>query len=162
MSLQGIYLASRALNAHQRTLEITGQNVANANTPGYSRQIAVLRPVGSTDSTTLAGVSGATGGGVDASTILRSHASWLDRSADTLRAQVGDASVGSQLATRIEGLMGEPSDTGLQASLDRFFTAFQAVGDRPNDTTLRSAAVLSAAAAACCCMSLLMLSSSLR
>nr|WP_309694467.1 flagellar hook-associated protein FlgK [Armatimonas sp.] len=144
MSLQGIYLASRALNAHQRALETTGQNVANANTPGYSRQVVSLKSVSATDSTTLSGVNGGVGGGVDASIILRSHASWLDRSADTLRAQVGDATVASQLAARIEGLTGEPSDTGLQATLDRFFTAFQAAADRPNDTTLRSAATRAA------------------
>jgi flagellar hook-associated protein 1 len=80
MSLQGIYLASRALNAHQRALETTGQNIANVNTPGYSRQVTALRSVSSSDSTTLSGVSNGVGGGVDATIILRSHASWLDRS----------------------------------------------------------------------------------
>lgn len=144
MSLQGIYLASRALSAHQRALETTGQNISNANTPGYSRQVVSLRPESSTDQVTLSGASGSVGGGVDASLILRSHASWLNRSADTLRAQVGDASIANQLATRIEGITNEPSDTGLQATLDRFFSAFQAVADRPNDTTLRSAAIRSA------------------
>jgi flagellar hook-associated protein 1 FlgK len=144
MSLQGIYLASRALDAHQRALETTGQNIANVNTPGYSRQVTALRSVSSSDSTTLAGVSNGVGGGVDASIVLRSHASWLDRSTDSLRAQVGDATIASRLATRVEGVIGEPSDTGLQASLDRFFAAFQAVADRPNDSTLRTAAVRSA------------------
>ena len=33
MSFFGINLASRALRAHQRSLEVTGQNIANVNTP---------------------------------------------------------------------------------------------------------------------------------
>ncbi|WP_369069147.1 flagellar hook-associated protein FlgK [Kineococcus terrestris] len=37
-TFSGINQASRALTAAQRAMEVTGQNIANANTPGYSRQ----------------------------------------------------------------------------------------------------------------------------
>ena len=144
MSLQGIYLASRSVSAQQRALEVTGQNISNVNTPGYTRQIAVLSPVGTSDSTSLASGTGR-GGGVDVSLVFRSRASWLDRSADTLRAQVGDAGVATQLATRIEGVTGEPGSTGIQASLNQFFSAFQAAANQPDDATLRTGTVRSGA-----------------
>ena len=32
----------QALQAHQTALQVTGQNIANANTPGYSRERAEL------------------------------------------------------------------------------------------------------------------------
>src|ERR687898_744937 len=38
----GLDLATRALRANQRLVDITNQNIANANTPGYSRQTAVI------------------------------------------------------------------------------------------------------------------------
>ena len=37
-TFSGINTASRALGAAQRGMETTGQNIANVNTPGYSRQ----------------------------------------------------------------------------------------------------------------------------
>lgn len=36
-------IARRGLKVHQQALDITGHNLANASTPGYSRQEAVLR-----------------------------------------------------------------------------------------------------------------------
>lgn len=143
MSLQGIYLASRSASAQQRALEVTGQNISNVNTPGYTRQTAVLSPVGTTPGTSITGPNG-TGGGVDVSLVLRSRATWLDRSADALRAQVGDASVGAQLAARLEGVLGEPGEAGIQATLNRFFSAFQSAANQPNDTTARNTAIRSA------------------
>src|SRR3712207_7326137 len=38
----GIQTSLKGLLAHQRSLDVTGHNVANASTPGYSRQEAVL------------------------------------------------------------------------------------------------------------------------
>lgn len=140
MSLQGIYLASRSVSTQQRALEVTGQNISNVNTPGYTRQTAVLSPVASTSGAQLVGSSGV-GGGVDISLVLRNRATWLDRSADSLRAQVGDSGVATQLATRIEGVLGEPGDTGVQATLNRFFSSFQAAANQPDDATLRASAV---------------------
>ncbi len=45
MSLFGsIQLANNALQANQIGLQVTGQNIANANTPGYSREEVILTP----------------------------------------------------------------------------------------------------------------------
>jgi len=38
----GIEIGRRALQAQRLGLDVTGHNIANANTPGYSRQIARL------------------------------------------------------------------------------------------------------------------------
>ena len=42
MSISGLLLGTRALQVNQIALEITGQNIANVNTPGYTRQRAHL------------------------------------------------------------------------------------------------------------------------
>ncbi|GAW92902.1 flagellar basal body protein, partial [Calderihabitans maritimus] len=38
----GLVTAVRGLKAQQKALEVTGHNIANANTPGYSRQQAIM------------------------------------------------------------------------------------------------------------------------
>ena len=48
MSLfSSIQMAGNSLQATQIGLQVTGQNIANANTPGYSREQAIFTPAGS-------------------------------------------------------------------------------------------------------------------
>ena len=44
----------QALLAHQTALQVTGQNIANANTPGYSRERAELVSAPTSSTSTLA------------------------------------------------------------------------------------------------------------
>src|SRR5690242_20325391 len=48
MGFSSLSIASTALQAQQRALEVAGQNVANANTEGYTRQRVRMSAVGST------------------------------------------------------------------------------------------------------------------
>jgi flagellar hook-associated protein 1 FlgK len=147
VSFFGIRLASRALQAHQRALEVTGQNIANVNTPGYSRQAAVLGSVSGPGAATLdrAGSPLAIGGGVDTAQVLRTHAAWLDRTAAVLTGRLGQGVMDERIAGQVERLLAEPTETGLQATLDRFFTAFGSLADRPDDLAARSHATRTAA-----------------
>ncbi|HEV8632363.1 MAG TPA: flagellar hook-associated protein FlgK [Thermoanaerobaculia bacterium] len=141
MSFFGINLASRSLQAHERMLEVTGQNIANANTPGYSRQVAILRSVsgpGAQDGD-HSGAPLAAGGGVEVAQVMRSHAAWLDRVAASLEAQIGRTGVDARTSTQVEALLSEPGDAGLQATLDRFFDAFAGLASHPDDAAARDA-----------------------
>jgi flagellar hook-associated protein 1 FlgK len=144
MSFSGIRLASRALLAHQRSLEITGQNIANVDTPGYSRQVAVARAVPGMGAEVLdrGGAPVASGGGVEIAAVRRTHAAWLDRSTAALRAQLGQLTIDARYAGQVEGLLAEPGDAGFQATLDRFFAAFSALAHRPEDPAARTSARL--------------------
>src|SRR5438552_500642 len=100
MSFFGINLASRTLQAQQRALEVTGQNITNVDVPGYSRQVAILRSVPGVGAEGLdeAGNPIAPGGGIDVATVQRSHAAWLDQSAARLQAQIGQSTAGDRAA----------------------------------------------------------------
>ena len=83
-------IGTRALQANQVALQTAGNNIANVNTPGYSRQSVVLQTVEGQ----FTG-SGYIGKGVDVSTIQRNFDQFLTRqstlasstqSADTVRA----------------------------------------------------------------------------
>ncbi len=143
MSFFGINLASRALQAHQRALEVTGQNIANVNTPGYSRQVALLRSVLGPGAPALdrSGSSVASGGGVDVAEVQRTHAGWLDQSAARLTAQVGQLTIDERNSRRVEGLLAEPSDAGIQSTVDRLLAAFGNLANHSDDLTARDGVV---------------------
>lgn len=143
MSLFGINLAARALQAHQSALETVGQNIANAETPGYSRQVAVTRSVSGTGAVMFdrSGAPIAPGGGVEVALIQRAHAAWLDRAEAGFQARSGGAGVDQAVARQVEDLLAEPTDAGLQSTLDRFFTAWGTLSTRANDPAARQSVV---------------------
>src|SRR5689334_8895416 len=104
-------MASRALQADQRALEVTGQNIANVDVPGYSRQVAILRSVLGPGAESLDenGNPVAPGGGVDVALVQRTHAAWLDNAAVGLNAQVGQTTINDQTASRVESMLSEPT-----------------------------------------------------
>ena len=68
MSLTAAMLIGRsALTASQLGIQVSGNNIANVGTPGYSRQIAYFDPVGSDTST----ISGRSGRGVNVRDVRR-------------------------------------------------------------------------------------------
>ncbi len=74
-------IGSRAMNASYAQLQVTGNNIANANTAGYSRQSAELQTAFSQQTG-----SGFFGKGVDVATVTRAHSDFLTREVATSRA----------------------------------------------------------------------------
>lgn len=118
-------IARSALFAHQRAMTITGQNVANANTPGYSRQRVELRPA---DPQWLP--EGTIGRGVDASIISRFRDTFADAAYRRESGMLGRSSQRFDMLSQIEGALGEPGDASIGATMDGLFTSF---GDLAND-----------------------------
>jgi flagellar hook-associated protein 1 FlgK len=139
MSFFGINLASRSLQADQQALEVTGQNITNANVPGYSRQVAIIRSVTGPGASGLdqAGNPLAPGGGIDVAMVQRAHAAWLDQQSGQLQAQAGQTGIDSQTAQSVEGLLAEPTDAGLSATMDRFLAAFGNLATHAGDSASR-------------------------
>src|SRR4051794_7459723 len=80
-SFYGLQTALRGLLAEQRSIDVTGHNIANVNTPGYSRQEAVLTasPALIVPSGAVEGGAGAQlGSGVDVQAYRRVRDGFLD------------------------------------------------------------------------------------
>lgn len=131
-----------ALLAAYAQLQTTGHNIANANTPGYSRQEAVLASAGGQYTG-----GGFLGFGVDVATVQRRHdefvatelsASIASASADTARAE--------QLA-RVDNLMAD-TDNGIGVAVDEFGAALADLANRPFDASARQAVLARADALA--------------
>jgi flagellar hook-associated protein 1 FlgK len=124
-------VAVSGLRAFQRALETTSHNIANASTPGYSRQRVEL----ATQAPQVFG-SGSLGRGVIVSNIGR-------YSDDVLAGQMQSASSSfarldayAEKAGALNNLFAD-SSTGLSASLQRFSNALQGVANTPTSTAAR-------------------------
>ncbi|MGY1668930.1 flagellar hook-associated protein FlgK [Geodermatophilus sp. SYSU D00696] len=138
-SFSGLNTASTALWAAQRGLDVTGQNIANVNTAGYSRQRVDLAAMGGTAVPAIHSVSTAVDGGVDAEKVRRVRDALLEA-----RAQL-ETSAGSRLAaesealSQVEDAFREPGDNGIQAMLSDVWSAFSELSDSPRTEAARSA-----------------------
>ncbi|MFV1965563.1 MAG: flagellar hook-associated protein FlgK [Pirellulaceae bacterium] len=138
MSLIGsIQIAKNALFAAQVGLQVTGNNIANASTPGYIRQEVVLTPA----PTQLIGQL-PLGLGVQVDGIIQQTDRFL---AERLRGAISDLS-NSETQERsfleLEALIGELSDTDLSTSLTDFFATIQNVLNQPENISIRNFAAL--------------------
>jgi flagellar hook-associated protein 1 FlgK len=135
----GLETALRSLRTHQMAMDVTNHNVANANTPGYSRQVPHLS---TTDPYTVPGLgrplqAGQLGTGSQVSAVQRSRDPFLDgryRSELAGMHQAGASVAGLQA---IEGVFNEPSDHGLSNAMAGFFSAWQDLASDPSDSAAR-------------------------
>lgn len=138
MSLfNSIQLASAALQATQIGLQVTGNNIANANTPGYIREQVVYSPARTQTIGTLT-----LGLGVEVTSIRQQVDQFLktrlrNASSDTSYSQARESAY-----ARLETVLGELGETDLSTSLNRFFGAIQDVVNQPESIAVRNLAVL--------------------
>ncbi|QDB78155.1 flagellar hook-associated protein FlgK [Georgenia wutianyii] len=132
-ALNGAYTS---LNAQRIALEAVGQNISNVNTPGYTRQRVNLEAITGGTQPTMTGT--ARGLGVRVTSVERLG----DLFAETkLRTQTSSASRLGAVAAGwrlVETSVKEPSEKGLAAGLDTFFTSWQDVANRPDDTAAKA------------------------
>lgn len=140
-SFSGLEIAKRAIMAHQTAIDITGNNIANAGTEGYTRrrvQLVEARP-GSVP--VASGKQVQVGTGVDVETINRIRSSYADlvvRQDNTLLEQTRAELDG---ASRLDAYLTEPGDSGFGEIINGFWNAFSALQMRSNDTGLRNALI---------------------
>ncbi|OHB80984.1 MAG: flagellar hook-associated protein FlgK [Planctomycetes bacterium RBG_16_64_10] len=138
MSLfSSIQQANNSLRAAQIGLQVVGQNIANANTPGYAREEVVLTPAPTQKYGNLL-----LGLGVQVKGIVQKVDRFVD---ERLRMTTSDrvgAEVREQTYLTLERLVGELTDTDLSTSLTSFFASLNEVVNRPEDLSVRELAVL--------------------
>lgn len=131
MSTSLLNIGATGLRVADINLQVTGNNIANASTPGYSRQEAVQ-----TENIPLYAGVGYLGQGANVTTVKRIYDQFL-----TAQVQSGQAatSAADQLNSLVSGLSQYMSDanSGLSSSLTSFFNAADSLASKPSDTTAR-------------------------
>lgn len=128
-------IGTRALLANQTALQTIGNNIANVNTPGYSRQRVEME--------TVAGQftgAGYIGKGVTVQTIVRNYDGFLNKQATLASAiQAGDVTRSNYLKQLGDLFPG--GENGLGASINSMLNAFSDVATAPTDLTARTVAL---------------------
>ena len=130
MSLLNV--GSRALLANQVALQTAGHNIANVNTPGYSRQSVVLQTVQGQ----FTG-GGYIGKGVDVQTILRNQSELLTRQAAQAGSIQASDSVRAERMRQLQEVFSGGTE-GLGASINDMMNALSDVVSSPTDITARN------------------------
>jgi flagellar hook-associated protein 1 FlgK len=134
MSNLSLNIGLKGMRAAQSALEAIGQNLANANTPGYSRQ----RPdIQASRSLRVGRVNFGTG--ADVTGMSRAHDDVLSR---RIVAQVGIAgrfASSLQAMNGVEAVLREPGESGLGALMDRFFESVAELSTGTEDLVRRGA-----------------------
>ncbi|MGJ7921968.1 flagellar hook-associated protein FlgK [Neobacillus sp. LXY-4] len=143
-TFHGIEIGKRAIFNQQTALSVTGHNIANANTVGYTRQNAVSE---ATNPLSYPGLNVGKspmqiGTGVETKEIIRMRDSFLDGQFRSQNQQLGYWNIKHDTLSKIEQTLNEPSDSGLQTSFDQFWQSWEDLSKEPDSIAAR-AAVLS-------------------
>lgn len=139
--------AAHALQAHSRSVEQAGKNIANVNNPHYTRQRVVTGSLGSVQSTT-----GVQNSGLQALGVQQIREEYIERQllgeiAYENGLKVQETRLSQALANLGESIdrINDPisiddsvaSSGGIRGSIDKFFDAFESLSASPNDATLK-------------------------
>ncbi len=138
MSLFGsLQMASNTLQAMQVGLHVVGNNIANANTPGFIREEVVYAPAPVQRKGDLVLGLGVVVEGIAQKVDQFLQERLRNSGSDRVNAEVQEGAYGD-----LEQILGELSDTDLSSSFSNFFGAVQQVLDANDDRSVRNLAVL--------------------
>lgn len=126
-SIFGIFNIGRlALFANQRALSVTSQNIANVNTPGYTRQQAIFSSTSPMNS-----APGQLGTGVQITEVRRVFDKFIQDQLTTQQSNLGRFGVERGALGRVEAVFNDSDGVGLHQSLSEFFAAFHDLANNP-------------------------------
>ena len=129
--------ATTALWAQRRGLDVTGQNIANVNTEGYSRQRVDLQAISGSLVPAFYSTSPGIGQGVSADDVTRIRDAFLEGRGHTERANASRLTVQTDAYELVEQAFREPGTTGLQSLLSEMWSGWQDVAKNPQDSAAR-------------------------
>ncbi|MEN8701708.1 flagellar hook-associated protein FlgK [Bacillus infantis] len=138
-TFHGLETAKRGMFTQQSALFVTGHNIANANTPGYSRQRVnfVQTDAFPTASMNRAQIPGQLGTGVKAGAIERIRESFLDVQFRGEQSKLGYWESRANALSKMEDIMNEPSENGLSAVMGEFWQSLQDLSTYPENEGTR-------------------------
>ncbi len=130
---QSLDVARRAIWASRLGMDVTSHNIANVNTPGYSRQRVENKTV---DPLQLP--EGQLGLGVTTDSIERIRNGLLDNRLRQSAHSLGNATIKEQLYSQVESIFQAPSENGIGNLMTEFFTEFSHLASEPENMAIRN------------------------
>ena len=133
MSFASLNIAASSLRAQQKAIDVLSHNMANVNTPGYSRQspnIVTASPV-SIGNLNL-------GRGVNLTDIQRSVDPLINNAMRENASQAQFWNTVSTGLTTVESTFGSLDNTGLSAAVNDYFLSWQQLSNNPQDVAQKN------------------------
>ena len=137
-TFSGLNGALSALYAQRRGMDVTGQNIANANTDGYSRQRVDLQGVGGSPVPAMYATADASTGGVTVSSVTRVQDAFLEARGRYEHAQNSYLGDQNRVFTEVQQAFNEPSDKGVQSQLTDLWSSWHDLANNPGDAAVRT------------------------
>lgn len=136
----GLEIARKGLFMNQKALDVTGHNIANADTPGYTRQRLITQAVAPDAHGGLfaSPIKGKVGGGVEVMELSQIRDQFLDIQYRNQNTSVGRWTTRNNALEYIEDIFGEASGDGLHAQLGEFFSQIQELVKDPTSEEIRT------------------------
>ncbi|MFH1278947.1 MAG: flagellar hook-associated protein FlgK [Candidatus Eisenbacteria bacterium] len=125
-------VARRALQTHQLAMSVVGTNIANVNTPGYSRRQVIFETARD-----LKIGPGMIGTGVDVSNIRRARDEILDGMFREHNGSAGRYFALQSYLSQVESVLGEPDGGGLSEALGAFWAGWEDLSNEPESMPVR-------------------------
>jgi flagellar hook-associated protein 1 FlgK len=138
----GLETTLRGLMAQQQALDTTAHNIANASTPGYSRQVAVMSetpPYADTGVASGTVQAGQLGTGVTVTAYQRIRDAYLDVQYRAQSMLQGNAEATQDGLQQVQLALNEPSSSGISGLLQQYWSAWQNLSNNPEDMGTRQA-----------------------
>lgn len=140
-SFGSINTALTSLYAQRRAIDVAGQNIANANTEGYTRQRVDMQAQTGSISAAMYAKTDGLGTGVGITDVTRLRDEYLENRGRTEHGNSAYLTAQSSSYTAIEDAFAEPGSTALQAQLGQMWDAWSDVANNPKDPAARSALI---------------------
>ncbi len=130
-------VALQSLLVQQGALEVTANNIANVNTPGYSREIPIME-----ESPPILSGNTMVGTGVTLQSVQSVRDNILDLRIDQETSQQSSLNSYVDSMNQVQALFNETQGTGLQTDLSNFFNSFQSLATDPTSSSLRQSVII--------------------
>ena len=142
-TFSGLQTALSGLQAAQAAIDTTGQNIANANTPGYSREVVNTAATGSLQipANTQTGGVVDLGTGVSITDISRIRDQFLDVQYRAQNSATSNANTNSSELQQVQTALNEPSSSGLQNVMSQFWNSWSTLASNPTNPSALSGVV---------------------
>ncbi len=142
----GFFNTHRALVTNQMALNTINHNISNANTEGYSRQRVEIEAFAAYATPMLSGLTGGQmGQGSTAKEVVRIHENFIDAQFRDESAVLGQNLIMRDVLQQLEGILAEPSNSGINGAVQNFFDSIQELSLHPESIPVRADFVQQAA-----------------
>ncbi|MGE5676585.1 MAG: flagellar hook-associated protein FlgK, partial [Pseudomonadota bacterium] len=138
-SFRGLSIGISAVFANQRALDVTGHNISNVNTPGYTRQLIAnsatfYQKVGQSGNGKLMQL----GYGVDVEEIRQYRDEFLDKKYKNENTGLGYWSARYTSVQELETIFNDNTEDGLQSVMNDFWNSWEQLSKPTGGLTARS------------------------